>query len=112
MTRIEGSNLWMHLAKLRIGVTHSYQYVIDGRPLGQPSDVTSYNPDSYPKAGVPKGKLSDKFTITSAIFDGMKANYWVYASPGVDPSTPSAMMVWQDGQNLSLIHISEPTRPY
>jgi enterochelin esterase family protein len=101
MTRIEGSNLWMYLAKLRVGVTHSFQYVIDGKPAGQPSDVASYNPDSYPKAGVPKGKLSEKFTITSTIFDGMKANYWFYASPGVDPSTPAAMMVWQDGQNIA-----------
>jgi enterochelin esterase family protein len=30
----------------------------------------------------------------------MKADYWYYASPGVDPSTPSPLMVWQDGQGL------------
>jgi enterochelin esterase family protein len=91
----------MHLAKLRVGVTHSFQYVIDGKPLAQPSDVAGYNPDSYPKTGVPKGKLSEKFTITSVIYEGMTANYWIYASPGVDPATPSPLMVWQDGQNIA-----------
>ena len=30
----------------------------------------------------------------------MKSDYWVYASPGVDPAVPAALMVWQDGQGL------------
>ena len=59
-----------------------------------------YNPDSYPKPGVPQGKLSEKHTITSKIYDGMKADYWYYASPGVDPNVPAPLMVWQDGQGL------------
>ena len=49
---------------------------------------------------MPHGKLSEKHTLTSKIYDGMKADYWVYASPGVDPDVPSALMVWQDGQGL------------
>ena len=40
-------------------------------------------------------------TIVSKIYDGMKSDYWVYASPGVDPNVPAALMVWQDGQNLT-----------
>ena len=39
-------------------------------------------------------------TIVSKIYDGMKSDYWVYASPGVDPAVPAALMVWQDGQGL------------
>jgi len=100
MLSISGSNLWMRLEKMRTGVTYSYQYSADGKPLGTRADLTGYNADSYPKSGVPRGKLSEKRTIVSRIYDGMKADYWFYASPGVDPAQPSALMVWQDGQTL------------
>ena len=100
MTSIPGSSFWMLLAKMRTGVTHSYQFYADGKPLGARSDAIGYNPDSYEKPGVPRGTVSDKRTITSRIYDGMKADYWIYASPGVDPAVPSALMVWQDGQGL------------
>ncbi len=100
MARIGSSNLWMRLIKMRVGVTHAYQYYADGKPLGNRSDVSGYNPDSYPKAGIPQGKLSDKHTITSKIYDGMKADFWFYASPGVDANTPSPLMIWQDGQTI------------
>ena len=85
---------------MRTGVTHSYQFYVDGKPLGARRDVAGYNPDSYPKPGIPKGTLSEKKTITSKIYDGATADYWVYASPGVDPARPAALMVWQDGQGL------------
>jgi len=100
MLSIAGSNLWMRLEKMRTGVTYSYQYSADGKPLGPRADLTGYNADSYPKSGVPSGKLSEKRTIVSTIYDGMKADYWFYASPGVDPAQPSPLMVWQDGQTL------------
>jgi enterochelin esterase family protein len=91
---------WMLLTKMRTGVLHQYQFYSAGKPLGARGDAVGYNPDSYPKAGVGRGKLSDQHIITSKIYDGMKANYWVYASAGVDPNVPAALMVWQDGQNL------------
>jgi len=100
MEKIPGSSLWMRLVKMRTGVTHAYQYVADGKPVGARTDVSGYNPDSYPHAGVPKGKLSEKQTIVSKIYDGMKADYWYYASPGVDPNVPAPLMIWQDGQGL------------
>jgi len=100
MLPIEGTALWMFLAKMRTGVTHSFQYYAAGKPLGARGDAVGYNPDSYQKPGVPHGKVTDKITITSRIYDGMKADYWVYASPGVDPAVPAALMVWQDGQGL------------
>ena len=90
----------MLLTKMRTGVTHSYQYYAAGKPLGARGDAVGYNPDSYPKPGVPRGKVSEKQTIVSKIYDGMKSDYWVYASPGVDPAVPAALMVWQDGQGL------------
>jgi len=100
MAKIGSSNLWMRLVKMRVGVTHAYQFYADGKPLANRSDVAGYNPDSYPKPAVPRGKLSEKHTITSKIYDGMKADYWYYASPGVDPNVPAPLMVWQDGQTL------------
>lgn len=100
MQKIAASNLWMRLVKMRVGVTHAFEYSAGGKPLGNRSDVTGYNPDSYPKPGVPRGTLSEKHTITSKIYDGMKADFWFYASPGVDPSVPAPLMVWQDGQSL------------
>ena len=100
MAQVEGSTLWMLLAKMRTGVTHSYQYYAAGKTLGARGDAVGYNPDSYQKPGVPHGTVSEKRTIASKIYDGMKADYWVYASPGVDPAVPAALMVWQDGQGL------------
>ena len=100
LTRIPDSDLWYLLIKMRTGVTHSYQFTADGKPPLGRRDVPGYNPDSYPKPGVPQGKVSEKKTITSKIYDGATADYWIYASPGVDPAVPAALMVWQDGQTL------------
>jgi enterochelin esterase-like enzyme len=100
MTRVAGSSFWMRLVKMRVGVTHAYQFYADGKPIGNRSDVPGYNPDSYPRAGVPKGTLSEKQTIVSKIYDGMKADFWYYASPGVQASVAAPLMVWQDGQGI------------
>ena len=100
MQQVTGTNLWFRLEKMRTGVTHSHQAFSGGKPLGGRGDMPGYNPDSYPKAGVPKGVVSEKQTITSTTYPGMKLDFWYYASPGVDPALPSAMMVWQDGQGL------------
>ena len=101
MAQVEGSTLWMLVAKMRTGVTHSYQYYVAGKPLGARGDAIGYNPDSYARPGVPRGKAGEKHTIVSKIYDGMKSDYWVYASSGVDPAVPAALMVWQDGQGLT-----------
>jgi enterochelin esterase family protein len=100
MTQVEGSTMWMLLTKMRTGVTHSYQYYAAGKPLGARGDAIGYNPDSYSIPAVARGKVSEKLTIVSKIYEGMKSDYWVYASPGVDPAVPAALMVWQDGQGL------------
>jgi enterochelin esterase-like enzyme len=100
MTRVPGADIWYRLVKMRTGVTHSYEFHADGKTLFPRRDVAGYNPDSYPKPGVPKGTLSEKHTISSKIYDGSTADYWVYVSPGVDPARPAPLMVWQDGQGL------------
>src|SRR6478609_2348470 len=76
MEKIPGTSFWMRLEKMRVGVTHAYQFYADGKPVTARTDVPGYNPDSYPKPGVAKGKLSEKHTIVSKIYDGMKADYW------------------------------------
>lgn len=101
MAQVPDSTLWMLLKKMRTGVTHNYQYFASGKPLGDLRTAVGYNPDSYPKPGVPHGTLSEKHTITSKIYEGMTADYWIYASPGVNPAVPAPLMVWQDGQNLT-----------
>lgn len=100
MTHIDGSKLWMRLEKMRTGVTYSIQYYAGEKALGTRADLTGYNPDSYPQPGVARGTMSEKKVIVSKIYGGMKADYWIYASPGVNPKVPSALMVWQDGQGL------------
>ncbi|MFL6451103.1 MAG: alpha/beta hydrolase [Bryobacteraceae bacterium] len=107
MLQVGHSNFWMHLEKMRVGVTHAYQFFADGKPLGNRSDAAGYNPESYPKPGIPQGKLSEKHTITSKIYNGMKADFWYYAAPGVDPSVPAPLMVWQDGQSLIAADLSK-----
>lgn len=99
LAQVDG-NHWMLLSKMRTGVLHQYQFYAAGKALGARGDAIGYNPDSYAKPGVPHGKLSEKRTITSKLYDGMKCDYWVYASPGVDPNVPAPLMVWQDGQGL------------
>lgn len=100
LDRIPDSDVWFRVFKMRTGVTHSYVLTADGKPVGARRDIAGYNPDSWPRPGVPRGTLSEKRTITSKIYNGATAEYWIYASPGVDPNVPAPLMVWQDGQGL------------
>ena len=94
-------NLWARAARLRTGTSHAHYYRVDTKILGgKRFDTAAYGPDSYPQDGVPRGELSEELTHESATYRGWKVSYWVYASPGVDPSTPSATMVWQDGHRF------------
>jgi enterochelin esterase family protein len=99
MKPVAGSSFWYLLQTLRLGTTHHYAYTAGGRSLGS-YDVAGYNPDSYPKTGVPRGALSPRKTLPSRIYPGMTANYWVYANAGVDPQRAAPLMVWQDGETL------------
>ena len=103
LTRVPGSNLWYRLTRLRAGVTHSYEFFSNGQPMSlmYSYDVAGYNLDSYPRAGVPRGTMSKKRTMVSKHYPDMTADHWVYASPGVDPSRPSPVMVWQDGEAMT-----------
>jgi hypothetical protein len=94
-------NLWVHAERLTAGRSHAHYYPAGGAISGNRRfDNAAYTEDSYPKAGVPQGKLSAQMVCESQVYRGWKVSYWVYASPGVDPATPSPVMVWQDGHRF------------
>jgi enterochelin esterase family protein len=50
--------------------------------------------------GVAQGKMSEKKTLTSKVYPGMSANYWVYVNAGADTQGGAPVMVWQDGETI------------
>ncbi len=99
MTAVQGTKLWYRLMTLRLGTTHTYTYLADGRPIGT-YDVAGYNPDAYPLPGAARGTLSEMRTLQSKIYPGMSANYWVYVNAGADLQRGAPLMVWQDGETI------------
>lgn len=93
--------LWIATATLKTGMSHGILYKVNGKQVGQRRDYPAYTELSYPKPGVAQGTMSEKITITSKLYPGMEVNFWYYVSPGVDPSVPAPVMLWQDGENLS-----------
>jgi len=53
--------------------------------------------DALQHPGVPVGKLSEKLTLRSQVYDGMLGDYWIYVPAQYDPQKPAAVMVFQDG---------------
>lgn len=96
-----GADLWFYAGQLKTGTSHEFHYMIDGARFGGRTDVAAYGPESYPKPGVPQGKLSEKLVHTSQIYEGMQSDYWVYVPAQYDPARPAALMVWQDGQGFT-----------
>jgi enterochelin esterase-like enzyme len=96
--KLTGTSLWYAPARIEpIGRLHSFHYLIDGKKFGGRLDLPAFSPLSYLQPGVPSGTLSPKITHTSKIYDGMKADYWIYVPAQYDKDTPAALMVFQDG---------------
>ncbi|HMI52599.1 MAG TPA: alpha/beta hydrolase-fold protein [Candidatus Saccharimonadales bacterium] len=107
MKSVEGTMLWFAVAEVQpVGRLHSFYYVLDGaasdgkggRRFGGRLDLPAFGPLSYQQAGVPAGTLSAKIVHTSKIYDGMKAEYWIYVPAQYEARTPAALMVFQDGE--------------
>src|SRR5262249_42527446 len=98
MKRISGTNLWYSLSTLATGTSHEYHYELNGMKMAGRTDVPAYLPECDAQRGVRQGKLSEKLPHTSRIYDGMVSEYWIYVPGQYNPSTPAALMVWQDGQ--------------
>jgi hypothetical protein len=100
MKRLDG-DLWFHTAKLLQGWSHAHYYRVGGKQLGDRRfDTAAYLEDSYEQPGVPQGKLSEMMVHSSAVYQGWKVSWWLYASPGVDPATPAPVMIWADGHRF------------
>jgi enterochelin esterase-like enzyme len=99
MKRVNATNYWYLLRRLRLGTTHQYHYFAGGKEIGG-YQVAGYNPDSYPITGVARGKLSERKTLISRVYPGMSSNYWVYVNPGADTIEGAPLMVWQDGETI------------
>jgi enterochelin esterase-like enzyme len=63
-------------------------------PAPAPPPLTG---DALQRPGVPVGKLSERLTLKSQIYDGMVSDYWIYVPAQYDPKKPAAVMVFQDG---------------
>lgn len=58
-------------------------------------------PDSQPKPGVPKGKVTKYTWNSSKIFPGTTRDYWVYVPAQYDGTKPACVMVFQDGAGFA-----------
>lgn len=98
LKRVDDSDMWYAVARIEpVGKSHTFHYLLDGKPFGGSLDLPAFGPEAYAQPGVPMGKLSEKIVHTSKIYDGMKNDYWIYVPAQYDPKTPAALMVVQDG---------------
>jgi enterochelin esterase-like enzyme len=98
MQSLAGSKLWYAVARIEpVGKAHSYHYIIDAKKFGGSLDLPAFGELSYLQPGVPSGTLSEKTVHASKIYDGMKAEYWIYVPAQYDAKTAAALMVVQDG---------------
>jgi enterochelin esterase-like enzyme len=98
MVQLQDSSIWYATGKLETGTSHQFEYIISGKPFGGNRNVAAYGPDSYSQPGVPQGKLSEQLVhVSKSVYPGLRSNYWIYVPAQYDPSTPAALMVWQDG---------------
>jgi hypothetical protein len=67
-------------------------------PGPNPDSQYRLGPDSLPQEGVPKGEVRGPYTLPCKVYPGTQHTYWVYVPAQYDPSVPTALMVYQDGQ--------------
>src|SRR5688500_20333831 len=61
------------------------------------ADDYRLGPDSFPKPGVPKGKVTKHTFDKSRIFEGTTRDFWIYVPAQYDGQSPACLMVVQDG---------------
>jgi len=67
-------------------------------PGPNPNSQYRLGPDSLPQEGVPKGEIRGPYTLPCKVYPGTQHTYWIYVPAQYDPSVPTALMVYQDGQ--------------
>jgi len=96
MRPVPGTTFWCRLETVKIGSLNTYRIGIAGdwAPSG---DFAAYNRLSYELPEVPRGVLSQRRAVESAIYAGAVTHYWVYANSGIDEERGAPLMVWHDG---------------
>ena len=75
--------------------------VLTQQPAQQTIDPDAHyqlGPDSFPRAGVPKGQVRGPFILPSEAYPGTQHTYWVYVPAQYESSVPASLMVFNDGQ--------------
>ena len=67
-------------------------------PGPNPNSQYRLGPDSLPQEGVPKGEIRGPYTLPCKVYPGTQHTYWVYVPAQYEPSVPTALMIYQDGQ--------------
>lgn len=102
MQTVIGTDLWYAATQIpAVGTLHEFHYVVNGANFGGRTDLPAFGPLSYLLPGVPSGQLIGPISHTSKIYDGMKANYWIYVPAQYEANTPAALMVFQDGSGYT-----------
>jgi enterochelin esterase family protein len=73
--------------------------MVDGKAVSNDA-FYKLGPDSQPMDGVPKGKFYGPKVIQSQVFPGTQHTYYVYVPAQYDPSKPTAIMIFNDGQAM------------
>jgi enterochelin esterase family protein len=63
-----------------------------------PDAFYKLGPDSLEQEGVPKGQIRGPFTLQSDAYPGTQHTYWVYVPAQYNSSTPTSLMIFNDGQ--------------
>jgi enterochelin esterase-like enzyme len=71
-----------------------------GAPANMNDAYYKIGPDSMPIAGIPKGHFVGPTTIPSEAYPGTQHTYWVYVPAQYDPTIPTALMIFNDGQAM------------
>ena len=90
--------LWVYETSLKTGSAYSFTWFVDGKAVGGANDLPAFTEDSYPKPGVPQGKVVGPIVLTSKIYPDMKTNMWYYVPAQYDGSTAVPVQIWGDGQ--------------
>ncbi len=98
LVRVGTTPVYAGVANLTHGAAFTWHYEAAGARLGGGQlEVYETHPDARERPGVPKGKLTQMPPWHSTIFAGTTRDWWVYVPAQYTPSTPAAVMVFQDG---------------
>jgi enterochelin esterase family protein len=80
-------------------VNTSKTQMVDGQAVNNDA-FYKLGPDSQPIKGVPQGKFIGPTYLPSQVFPGTQHTYYVYVPAEYDPSKPTPVMIFNDGQAM------------